>query len=80
MVINASTSFTQDSCISRTLLSLMRVIRTLPGSDNLYQCDVFLKVEVQYVDYGNTEELPISNLREPVRAIDHVNSLPFQVL
>ena len=38
------------------------------------------QVEVQYVDYGNKEELSISSLREPTRAISHVNSLPFQVI
>lgn len=38
------------------------------------------QVEVQYVDYGNTEQLPVSSLREPARAIGHVNSLPFQAL
>ncbi|KAJ7361831.1 tudor domain containing 1 [Desmophyllum pertusum] len=38
------------------------------------------QVEVQYVDYGNTEELPIASLREPSRGIGHVNSLPFQAL
>ena len=36
-------------------------------------------VEVHYVDYGNYEKLPISSLREPAKAISHVNSLPFQV-
>ena len=39
-----------------------------------------LKVEVQYVDFGNIEALPLASLREPTRAISHVNSLPFQVL
>ncbi|XP_073250935.1 tudor domain-containing protein 7-like [Porites lutea] len=38
------------------------------------------QVEVKYVDYGNTEELPISSLRQPTRSISHVNSLPFQAL
>ena len=39
-----------------------------------------LKVEVQYVDFGNIEALPPASLREPTRAISHVNSLPFQVI
>ena len=39
-----------------------------------------LKVEVQYVDFGNIEALPLASLREPTRAISHVNSLPFQVI
>ena len=37
------------------------------------------QVEVHYVDYGNSEKLSISSLREPAKAISHVNSLPFQV-
>lgn len=37
-------------------------------------------VEVHYVDYGNYEKLPISSLREPAKAISHVNSLPFQAV
>ena len=31
------------------------------------------------MDYGNFEQLAISSLREPAKAISHVNSLPFQV-
>ncbi|RMX47663.1 hypothetical protein pdam_00013604 [Pocillopora damicornis] len=38
------------------------------------------QVEVQYVDFGNIEALPLASLREPTRAISHVNSLPFQAL
>ena len=38
------------------------------------------EVEVQYVDYGNAEAVTLSSLRQPARAISHVNSLPFQVL
>lgn len=38
------------------------------------------QVEVYYVDYGNSETLPISSLREPSKAISHVNLLPFQAL
>ena len=63
-----------------TLLSQLETIKTLLNvrvGDGISA--LFFKVEVQYVDYGNTEQLPVSSLREPARAIGHVNSLPFQV-
>ncbi|CAB4006904.1 Hypothetical predicted protein, partial [Paramuricea clavata] len=37
-------------------------------------------VEVLYVDYGNTEIVPVTNLREPTQENAHVLSLPFQAL
>ena len=37
-------------------------------------------VEVLYVDFGNIEDVPVTNLREPTEENVHVLSLPFQVL
>ena len=37
-------------------------------------------VKVLYVDFGNTEDVPVTNLREPTEENVHVLSLPFQVL
>ena len=36
-------------------------------------------VEVLYVDFGNTEFVHVTNLREPTQNNAHVLSLPFQV-
>ena len=55
-----------DNCLFGTELSIFMLIN-LQG------------IEVVYVDYGNTEVLPVTNLREPTQENAHVMSLPFQV-
>ena len=37
-------------------------------------------VEVTFVDYGNTQTIPKSKLREPALAVPNISRLPFQVL